>query len=242
MPFAMQKTKRHILSTRPLPEALVQEAAAQDISIDEFSFIQIKPVIDEALATEIRQLFQKPITAIFTSTNAITALSEIYEKPKGWKVYTINNTTARLLTERFKMPITGKAGNAALLADLIIKSGVKQVYFFCSNIRREVLPEKLRSANISVEEIVVYETIETPAVTDRFYDGVLFFSPSSVHSFFSVNQVDAATQVFAIGYTTAATIVHYTSNPVLIADRPDKEEMVRQMIRYFNTKKEKANE
>lgn len=238
----MPKAKRYILSTRPLPEALVEEAAAHDVRIEERSFIQIKPIIDNTLTLQIRELFQIPIIAVFTSANAVTAILEIYQKPKKWKVYTISNTTARQITELFKIPITRMAGNASLLADLIIKDGIKKVYFFCSNIRRDVLPDKLRKAGIVVEEIVVYETRETAVPMDRDYDGVLFFSPSSVHSFFSINKIEPATQLFAIGFTTAETIVHYTTNPVLIADRPDKEDLVRQMIQYFNAKKEDINE
>lgn len=236
----MQKNERYILSTRSLPELLVQEAAAQNIIIDEVSFIQTKPVIDDALAAQIRQLFQKPITAVFTSANAVTAVSKIFQKPKAWKVYTINNTTARVVSEVFKTLIAGMAANASVLADVIIKDGVKKVYFFCSNIRRDALPEKLRAANIEVEEIVVYETTETPVELTKPYDGILFYSPSAVHSFFSMNKVDAATQLFAIGFTTAEAILRYTINPVMIADKTGKEDLVHQVIRHFNMQKQKG--
>lgn len=225
-----------------MPEALIQDAAAQNIIIDEISFIQTKPVIDEALALRIGKLFQKPITAVFTSKNAVTAVSRIFQRPKKWKVYAISNTTARIISQLFKMPIWGMAPNAATLADVIIKDGVKKVYFFCNNIRRDVLPDKLRSANILVEEIVVYQTVETPQAITVVYDGILFYSPSAVHSFFSVNKIDAATQVFAIGFTTAETILRYTSNPVLIADNTGKEDLVRQMIQQFNIQNREGNE
>lgn len=234
----MQKSKRHILSTRPLPEALVKEAAAQNIIIDEISFIQTRPAITDTLALQISQLFQKPITAVFTSANAVTAVAAVFQKPNDWKIYTINNTTARLITELFKTLITGMAANAAVLADLIIKDGIKKVYFFCNNIRHDVLPEKLRNANIAIEEIVVYQTIETPVEITKFYDGILFYSPSAVHSFFSLNKVPPATQLFAIGFTTAESILRYTTNPVLIADKTGKEDLVHQMIQHFNTQKE----
>lgn len=238
----MEKTKRYILSTRSLPETLIQEAAAQNIIIEDISFIQTKPVIDDALARRIAQLFQKPIATVFTSKNAVTAVAAVFQKPKSWKVYSIHNTTARLITQLFKIPISGTAPNAATLADLIIKDGVKKVYFFCNNIRRDELPEKLRRANIMVEEMVVYETIETPAIITTFYDGILFYSPSAVHSFFSMNKIDAATRVFAIGFTTAEAILRYTTNPVLISDNKGKEDLVRQMIQHFNRQKREEHE
>ncbi len=234
----MQKIKRSILSTRSLPDALLQTAAAQDVVIEDRSFIQTIPAVNAALAAQIGQLFQKPIVAVFTSANAVTAIAERFQKPKNWKVYTISNTTARLVTEQLKALISGKAANASVLADMIIKQGAKKVYFFCSNIRRDVLPDKLRAAKIPVEEVVVYQTIETPAEITKVYDGILFYSPSAVHSFFSVNNVTEATQLFAIGYTTAEAILGYTSNPVLIADKPGKEDLVHQMIRHFNNDKQ----
>lgn len=237
----MQKIKRHILSTRPLPDALVQEAAAQNIVIDVIPFIQTKPVIDAAMALRITQLFQKPITAVFTSKNAVTAVAKIFQKPKNWKVYCINNTTGRLITELFKILISGMAPNAATLADQIIRDGIKEVYFFTNNMRRDALPEKLRAANIIVQEIVVYETAETPVPVTVPYNGVLFFSPSAVHSFFSINKISAATQVFAIGYTTAETILKYTTNPVLISDNTDTEDLVRQVIQHFGSQKMEDN-
>ena len=223
-----------------MPDALIREAAAQNIIIDATSFIQTEPVIDNAVAAQIRELFQKPITAVFTSANAVKAVAPIYKKPKSWKVYSISNTTARLITELFKILISGMAGNAATLADVIIKDRPKKVYFFCGNLRRDALPEKLRQANIEVEELVVYQTTETPTVITTVYDGILFYSPSTVHSFFSVNTVEAATQLFAIGFTTAETILLYTSNPVKISDKAGKEDMVHQVIQHFNIQKGKT--
>jgi uroporphyrinogen-III synthase len=72
---------------------------------------------------------------------------------------------------------------------------------------------------------------------ERVYDGIAFFSPSAVESFFSINTVPEATRLFAIGETTAASISAYCSNPVVISDSPEKEALVRRMIDYFQLKK-----
>ena len=42
---------------------------------------------------------------------------------------------------------------------------------------------------LSVDEVIVYKTIETPKVLTKQYDGILFFSPSAVKSFFSKNSI-----------------------------------------------------
>src|SRR4051812_47542596 len=182
----MQKSNWHILSTRPLPEAMLAEAATQNICIDVVPFIVTKVFIDDATAARISQLFQKPITAVFTSMNAVTAIAEVPHSLVNWKVYSIGNTTARTIKELFQIPIAGTANDAAALADVIINDGVEEVYFFCGDQRRDALPEKLKHANIAVEEIVVYQTTEMPKTIATEYDAVLFYSPSAVHSFFSV--------------------------------------------------------
>src|SRR6476620_7258127 len=87
----MQKTKWHILSTAPLPETLVQETVAQNIILDVIPFIETKPVIDDKIATQIQQLFQKSITAVFTSSNAVTAVAKHFQKHISWRIYTVGN-------------------------------------------------------------------------------------------------------------------------------------------------------
>jgi uroporphyrinogen-III synthase len=84
----------------------------------------------------------------------------------------------------------------------------------------------------------VYETTLVPHVITQPYDGILFFSPSAVHSFFLTNKIAAQTQVFAIGATTAGALQNYTANPVLTAVKTGKEELVQQMIRHFQSRKQ----
>lgn len=238
----MQKVKHRILSTGPLPEAAIEEAAAQNIIVDVRPFIETRPKIDDAIAEQIQQLFQKPITVVFTSSNAITAVAQFFRKPIHWKIYCVGVTTAKLSEQLFQIPILGSADNAATLADIILKAGTSEIFFFCGNIRRDELPQKLRSANILVNEIVVYETVPTPHVISEHYDAVLFFSPSAVQSFFLTNRIHSETKLFAIGETTAEAIRRHTKSPVIVAQNPSKEFLVKQVATYFNTEKEKTNE
>ena len=141
----MAKTEWHILSTRPLPAALIKKRRAQQVFIDEISFIETTPVIDELhCGTNTDELFQKPIVAVFTSMNAVTAVAALPHDLINWTIYSIGHTTAALITQLFQIPIAGTAADAAALADVIIQDGIKEVYFFCGNMRREELPEKLR--------------------------------------------------------------------------------------------------
>jgi uroporphyrinogen-III synthase len=232
----MQKNKSKILSTALLPEAVLRESADQDIIIEIVPFVQIKTSIDAELETRIRELFQTPITAVFTSSNAVTTVAELFQKPIPWTVYSIGGTTAKTISQLFQIPITGTANDAAALANVIINDNVQEVYFFCGSIRRDVLPGILYDANILVHELVVYQTIETPQSVPDDYDAILFYSPSAVHSFFSVNRLNAATALFAIGNTTAAAIRQHTPAKIISAQQPDKHALVQQLIEYFNIK------
>ena len=238
----MQKTKWHILSTAPLPETLVQETVAQNIILDVIPFIETKPVIDDKIATQIQQLFQKSITAVFTSSNAVTAVAKHFQKHISWRIYTVGNATATLIKDCFQITVSATAKNAVELAEQIIKDKISEVYFFCGNLRRDELPEQLREANILVHEIVVYETQQKPQLITTTYDAIIFYSPSAVHSFFSMNHAPSETIFFSIGNTTANAIQQHTNNPIIISERPDKKEIIEQVIQHFNTLKEKANE
>jgi uroporphyrinogen-III synthase len=81
----------------------------------------------------------------------------------------------------------------------------------------------------------VYSTTQTPIELTAKYDGILFFSPSAVDSFFSINHVDEITYLFAIGLTTAKTIQQYNKNNIIISPTPSKENIVKQIITHFNT-------
>ena len=112
------------------------------------------------------------------------------------------------------------------------------VFFFCGKQRREELPDKLKLAEIELEEIVVYETFETPQkITRKSYDGILFFSPSAVKSFFSLNKLNEQIQIFAIGKTTAEFLEKHTNKEVDVAEIPTEESMFKQIILHFSTVK-----
>ncbi len=232
----MQKNNVHILSTRPVGKALIDEAALHDIVIDEISFIDTEEIIDPGTAKKIEQLSGENINAVFTSMNAVEAVRRFISPNSLWKIFCIGNTTKQLAENFFgKENIAGTAYDASQLAENISNDlKVKKVYFFCGDQRRDELPEILKENNIQIEEIVVYKTIETPQVISRKYDGILFFSPSAVQSFFLKNSIPPDTKFFAIGSTTAKALKPFTQQHVIIADLPGKKNLVFQAINFFS--------
>ncbi len=224
-----------VLSTRPLSGEIIENAASKGIDLTIKSFIKTEPIENVEVQQEIEHALTLITSVVFTSMNAVEAVAEfILEELPAWKIYCIGNTTKQLVEKYFgKSSIAGFADNSTLLAETIVADEPVEVIFFCGNQRRDELPETLRSNDIEVDEIVVYETIPLPQKINEDYHGILFFSPSAVQSFFSVNKIEAATVLFAIGETTAAEIKKFTTNKIIISDEPGKENLAEKMIEYF---------
>ena len=225
-----------VLCTRPITDALVQEAAAKGITIDILSFIDTEPVETVEVQQEIEAALLLSATVVFTSMNAVEAVAEfLMDEQQDWKIYCIGNTTKQLVKKYFgENSIAGTADSALALAEVIIEHALaKEVYFFCGDQRRHELPQLLKQHDIEVNEIVVYQTMAVPHKITKIYAGILFFSPSAVDSFFGVNKSIKRTIFFAIGETTAAAIKKYSSNKILLADEPGKDELVKNMMEFF---------
>ncbi len=233
----MRKDKKQILSTRPVGEELILEASRHNIIIDEIPFIETEVSINEATAKRIVELSRGKIYAVFTSMNAVEAVRDLVSPEVDWKIFCLGPATKKLVVEIFgEESIISTGHSGADLADEILKhQDVKSVFFFCGNIRRDELPQKLKSNNVDVEELIVYKTLETPKDIAQHYDGVLFFSPSAVESYFSINTVTEGMQPFAIGKTTANAVKHFSDKPVIVAELPDKKSLVAQAIAHFSS-------
>src|SRR5687767_4497388 len=112
-----------VLSTRPLNPALIKKAVALNIQIDELSFIETVPVENIEVQQEIENAVILSAMVVFTSMNAVEAVSGFLEIDKpDWKIYCIGNTTRELVSSVFgEELIAGTAVNATDLAELIIE-------------------------------------------------------------------------------------------------------------------------
>jgi len=240
----MKQDDINILCTRPLPAFLIDDAKMIGIAIDELSFIDTAPFNDLEVTAVIENILTQTATIVFTSMNAVDVVADklavkLADKLVGqlpdWKIYCIGTTTNHLVKKYFgESAIAGTAFNAAALANLIAADRfIDEVTFFCGDQRRDELPEILRKNNIDVNEVVVYHTITTAVKINKDYQGILFFSPSAVASFFSVNQLPTSTVLFAIGDTTAAALKEFSTNKIITSDQPGKENLVKKMMEYY---------
>lgn len=232
-----------ILSTKKLLPSLKIEMAQKGIEVLEEEFITIKPILTKSKQEEIWPWVDHPveIAVVFTSPHAAATVNkylnpfDTYIIPGNWKAFCLSGATRERVQQHLPVAnIMDTAPNATELAAKIIAHGqFKQVIFFCGNQRREELPRLLREAGIEVIEVVVYETVATPVVTTANLDAVLFFSPSAVKSFFSVNALKKDTACFAIGDTTAAAIGDHTDNKIIVSESPSQETMLASVWFYL---------
>lgn len=235
---------RHtILSTKKIDPALKAAMEQKGMEVLEEEFISIQPIFSQTKYQEIWPWMstRSDTAVVFTSQHAVAAVEkylrggDAYYVPDQWQVFCLNGATKdRVIETLTEEQIIATAPNATELASAIITNGqFKQVVFFCGNQRLDTLPNLLKEAGIEVVEIMVYETIATPVKVASTFEAVLFFSPSAVNSFFSVNTLQKDTPGFAIGTTTAEAIGNYTNNRVITSEAPTQQEMLTNVWSYL---------
>lgn len=239
------KATHKVLSTKKLQPSLVEKAKEHGIEIIEQEFISVKSIITEDRFKEVVSFAdsqqQRKECVVFTSANAVKSFERFVNQGDtchsyGWKIFCLSGKTLEELSSRYGTligEVVGTAENAIALSKLIIRNNVKEIVFFCGNKRRDELPNVLKAAGIDVHEVIVYETVETPVAVIDYIDAILFFSPSAVQSFFSVNQLKKEVVCFAIGETTADSIANFTGNQIITSEFPSQEVMLSAVQLYF---------
>jgi uroporphyrinogen-III synthase len=232
--------KYKVLSTKTLEPSLFEQAKQSNIEIIEQEFISVRPIWTPETLNAILELIKGGKNYIaLTSVNAVDVLSDYFAVCNGysvdWKIFCLSGKTKQAVQNAkfLEKNIIGEAKDASGLAKKIVESGVVEIIFFCGNKRRDELPMILKDANIKVQEVVLYETLETPVVVDNKFNAILFFSPSAVNSFFQKNLLNDQTVLFAIGDTTANEIKNFSKNKLIVSGYPDRENLLKEMITYF---------
>ena len=152
-------------------------------------------------------LVKEPLDhVVITSQNAVEALVQNYgvNALQFTNIYCVGRRTKRLIEKKIGK-VAQVENSAEKLAQFLVKN-IKddaQITFFCGNLRRDILPNTLLEKNKNLVEVEAYTTQETPFKLEGATDGVLFFSPSAVKSYVSVDN-PTNTTAFCIGETTAS--------------------------------------
>lgn len=214
-----------VLSTKKLTPSQRELLLNAGLNVVEQDFIKTVPV-----PFKVGRL---PEHLIFTSANAVRVVLEKLgpEALSGKNIYCVGEKTAGLLMDQgYKIKEVASYGTE-LAGKIVEKHSEGEFLFFCGRIRRPELPKILRTEGVHLTEVIVYDTLPTPKKTGQFFQGVLFFSPSAVESYFSCNELKDGV-AFCIGTTTAEEARKHTST-IVTAKKPSVENVIVQVVKNF---------
>lgn len=165
--------------------------------------------------------------AIITSQNAAKAVIDNQVVIKN--CFCVGEKTMAFL-EANGQYVSKMKSYAQDLAHYIVKYHKNDSFvFFCGNLRQDTLPELLKKNNISLKEIIVYNTSSALKEIKEEFDAVLFYSPSGLSSFTAVNTLVNKT-AFCIGPTTAEAAKEHTKN-IVVATTPTIEHLLQTVVK-----------
>lgn len=213
----MPDAEKKILSTRILEPAIINEAGRNGILIDCVPFIDIR----YKRVADIRQQLGKinaGDTFIFTSQHAVQAAVDILKNLEN-KTYCISGATCDAVRQT-ALKVIATAGYASDLVNLIEINKDTGYVLFCGDKRLPTIPNFLQQRQLKLSEVVCYENIASPKKVEQHYEGVMFYSPSGVDSYFKLNRAAPHQKYYCIGNTTAKAISNYSRGNIIIAEKP----------------------
>ena len=217
--------KINIVATKKLSERQKQQLLNADFTVFDEDFISIQNKDFEV--ENINDYL------IFTSQNAVESVlrNNKITEIKTKKCFCVGEKTKALLEENDFEVIVDSDYAAELASDIFNHYSKNSFTLFCGNIRKDVLPEALRLAQITLDEIEVYETVLTTHKINFTPDGILFFSPSAVESYLKENKIEDE-NCFCIGNTTAEALKYVTPSRI-IANQPTMESVIIKCIENY---------
>jgi uroporphyrinogen-III synthase len=217
-----------ILSTKILSTKFKDRLIQHGFSVIEYPFIKINP-----LAVDPIKVLDY---AIFTSQNAVKlAMENAFFKTqlKEKKCFCVGKKT-QLLLEENGLKVIKRSSNALILANFIIKNHENSSFsFFCGTLRRPEIELLFSKNSIRLQIHELYSTIHQSKTIETPVEGVLFFSPSAVKSFFEKNFMTPLAHGFCIGSTTANTLKEYTNN-YSTAKKTSENHLLLSILNYYN--------
>ncbi|PKH66820.1 uroporphyrinogen-III synthase [Flavobacterium sp. ALD4] len=218
-----------ILSTKTLSDEQRQAFLDANFDLLEQDFIEIK--------NNLFELNKINNNLIFSSQNAVLSLLE----QNGWEILKTKSVFCVGIKTKELLEVNGFTVDvymdyASELAEIITLIYNKESYTFLSgNLRKETLPEALKSEGIIFNEIEVYQTTLAPfkISEQEKFDGIMFFSPSAVESYLTNNKIKNEI-CFCVGNTTAKSLELNKVKNIVIAEIPTIEDVIIEVIQYYN--------
>jgi hydroxymethylbilane synthase len=216
-----------VYATKKLSE-LQKETLSPAIGIKDSDFIKMR-----FNRISVKVMKNQHENVVITSQNGVEAILNSFTKNEiNFKnIFCVGRRTKKLIESRIGK-VTHVSKNALKLAEYIAKeTDIKNVSYFCSDVRLDVLPTYLQANDIVVNEVEAYKTMVNPIKIDDEVSGVLFFSPSGIESYLEENTTDKV--AFCIGETTAVTARKHFDK-VEVANMPDVESVLELVNTYYS--------
>ncbi len=214
-----------IVSTKILSKKHISNFSKNNIKVLNYGFIKIKSINFSS------NLIYKNI--IFTSKNAVKSVLQLNKISIKTPVFCVGKKTKNLLEKNNFNVVLYKDYAKDLGVEIVKNHKNNSFTFFCGNLRKETLPNKLKEHNITFNEIKVYETLLKPHIIKEPANAILFFSPSAVESYLILNTIKNEV-CFCIGKTTAQVLENKKIKNIIIAKKPSVENVINKVINYYN--------
>ncbi len=204
-----------ILSTKSLTREQMDMLDSSKFDLKTFDFIDIRPIeFDQEL------LACSPKNWIITSKNTLTILFNKYtaEELNTINFYCVGDKTSKLIIDKGYNLVDSELSSKQLGERLVNNHSDLSFCFIGGNIRRSELPEQLTNHQMNCLEFIIYDTLLTPTEVHDNFEGLLFFSPSGIHSFLKKNKINKQ-QLFCIGHTTATEAKKHSNNISIAANQ-----------------------
>lgn len=215
-----------VYATKKLSE-LQKETLSETIGIEDSDFIKMR--FNRIPAKVMKNTHEN---VVITSQNGVEAILNSFTKDEiNFKnIFCVGRRTKKLIEKRIGK-VTYVAKNALKLAEHITKeTKIKEVSYFCSDVRLDVLPTYLKANDVVVNEVEAYKTMINPIKISDEVSGILFFSPSGIASYLEKNTTDKV--AFCIGETTATEARKHFAK-VEVANMPDVESVLELVNTYY---------
>ena len=219
-----------LLATKILSENLKHRLLHHGFSVVEYPFIEIVP-----LNPKVEKIHEH---VIFTSQNAVRLAfdnKDLQRQLADRKFHCVGEKTAAMITQKRGI-VLSKASSAKELGMHLCKQFKSVSFsFLCGQMRMPDLENQFKTTgNTNVLDVLeIYQTELQPQQIEGYFDGILFYSPSAVKSFFLKNKVSESVHCFCIGPTTAKSLegknTHYS-----IAKAPGDSQMLFLIKNYFS--------
>jgi hydroxymethylbilane synthase len=218
--------KFHVFSTKKISEAQ-KKTFNEDIAVESSDFLKIRfnRIPPKAIKKELENV-------IITSKNGVESIlnSFLKEEINFKNIYCVGRRTKKLIEQKIG-EVTFSANSAEKLAHYLSKeTKVKEVTYFCSDLRLDTLPTVLVENGIIVNEVEAYKTMLSSKKIERKCNGVLFYSPSTIESYLQKN--NACEVAFCIGESTAKEARKHFEH-VQVAHLPSVESVIDLVNTHF---------